>query len=172
MREVTGPMSPYVDRPDVMVDDQFDVVRAKQMAPHKISGVFQSDGKEPLARYVSAERLIALGGALPIAPGSWYLSGPMSGIAEHNFPAFNEAALTLRGMGFSIINPAETPHPDNTAWEVCLRRDLIDVVRCVGVIVLQGWMGSRGARMETAVAKALAMPIIRYEDALQGWIKP
>jgi hypothetical protein len=36
-----------------------------------------------------------------------HLSGPMSGLPEHNIPAFNAAAAQLRGLGFCVVNPVE-----------------------------------------------------------------
>lgn len=36
-----------------------------------------------------------------------YLSGPMSGIADNNFPAFHEHAAQLRAQGFYVVSPAE-----------------------------------------------------------------
>src|SRR5690606_41767260 len=37
----------------------------------------------------------------------WYLSGPMSGYPQYNFPAFAKAAETLRGFGYNLVSPAE-----------------------------------------------------------------
>jgi len=37
----------------------------------------------------------------------YYISGPMTGLPEHNFPAFNAAAAYYRERGFEVINPAE-----------------------------------------------------------------
>lgn len=48
--------------------------------------------------------------AVPLARsrvGRVYLAGPMTGIADYNFPAFNAAAARLRAEGFDVVNPAD-----------------------------------------------------------------
>ena len=53
-----------------------------------------------------------------------YLSGPMSGWPDLNFPAFHAAAALLRGQGFEVVNPAEI-NPDATLdWHACMRADI------------------------------------------------
>lgn len=37
-----------------------------------------------------------------------YLSGPMTGYPNFNFPAFNERAAEWRREGWDVFNPAET----------------------------------------------------------------
>ena len=36
-----------------------------------------------------------------------YVSGPMSGLPDLNFPAFHAAAAELRALGHTVVNPAE-----------------------------------------------------------------
>ena len=36
---------------------------------------------------------------------SVYLSGPMTGIADNNFPAFHRWAAKLRADGFDVVSP-------------------------------------------------------------------
>jgi hypothetical protein len=55
-----------------------------------------------------------------------YLSGPMTGYADKNFPAFVKATRQLRKVGYKVLSPHELDleHPRQT-WEECLRRDIV-----------------------------------------------
>jgi hypothetical protein len=88
-----------------------------------------------------------------------YLSGPMTGIEEFNFPAFHSAATDLRAKGFEVISPAEIEHPIQT-WEACMRNDIRELMRADKVAVLPGWEKSKGAKIEVQLASALGMDII------------
>lgn len=74
-----------------------------------------------------------------------YISGPMSGMPEHNFPAFNAEAARLRALGYDVVNPAElNPEPEKT-WHDCLRTDLMELLTCDAIALLAGWQKSAGA---------------------------
>lgn len=91
-----------------------------------------------------------------------YIAGPMTGMPKHNFPAFFKAAKSMRAKGYKIVNPAELEmvKPICKTWEQCLRRDLIHILkRCYAIATLPGWKTSRGAQLETSVAKQLDMPV-------------
>lgn len=36
-----------------------------------------------------------------------YISGPITGMPDLNFPAFHAAAAALRAAGYTVTNPAE-----------------------------------------------------------------
>lgn len=91
-------------------------------------------------------------------PTILYVSGPMSGFPESNYPAFNEAAGLLRGLGYTVLNPAEI-NPDGLQYADLLALDVLDVVRCEGVAVLEGWWNSVGARLEVNLAGTLGKPV-------------
>jgi hypothetical protein len=88
-----------------------------------------------------------------------YLSGPMSGYPDHNYPAFHEAALRLRKLGYTVVNPAEFLVNEGKTWEACLRYDLDQLLNCGAVATLDGWQESRGARLEVHVATELGMSV-------------
>lgn len=98
-----------------------------------------------------------------------YIAGPMTGIADHNFPAFTEAASKYRRRGYDVVSPHELhPHTDKS-WHWYLKRDLKAMLDCDAVVVLRGWHNSRGARLERATAEAVNMPVyIDQHDLLVG----
>jgi len=98
----------------------------------------------------------------------WYLAGPMSGIEDQNYPAFIEAAASLRATGHQIVSPHEVYHhpsePDRSRWVTLLQRDLRALAECQGIILLPGWTKSKGAKFELHVALTLEMPVRFYRD--------
>lgn len=88
-----------------------------------------------------------------------YVAGPMTGLPDYNYPAFKEAAATLRACGFEVACPAENGLPPDAPWEDHMRVDLGHLLTCSAIAVLPGWEHSRGARMEVDLAKSLGMPI-------------
>lgn len=113
---------------------------------------------------------------------SVYIAGPMTGIAEFNFPAFDEAAAKYRALGYDVISPAE--HDRESGLDVtgltgdpaelvgkfdlatALLWDLEQVARADGIVLLAKWWRSRGVHAELALAGALDKWVI--EDVFGG----
>ena len=92
-----------------------------------------------------------------------YLSGPMTGHAGYNYPAFHAAAADLRLRGFAVINPAENEGGRiDLPRAAYMRLDIESVLRADLVVVLSGWRGSRGARLEVEIAREIGIPILAY----------
>lgn len=89
-----------------------------------------------------------------------YLSGPMTGIAEHNFPAFYAEAARLRAAGYEVINPAELNPDVSMTWEECLRVDIRELCQCDAIALMPGWERSKGANFELLVAHRLGFEVI------------
>ena len=88
-----------------------------------------------------------------------YVAGPMSGIADYNFPVFNAAAATLRCQGWTVETPAEHSLADNLEWADYMAYDLTRLGLCGAIYLLPGWSRSKGATIEKNLAEALGMNI-------------
>lgn len=101
---------------------------------------------------------------------TYYLSGPMKGYPDHNWPAFQHASEVLRNTGITVISPHEVnPMANKTVSEryplEYLQADVIEMVsQCSGLILLKGWPSSRGARVELELALSLEWPIWFYDE--------
>lgn len=109
-----------------------------------------------------------------MAAAKIYIAGPMTGLPEHNFPAFRAAAKMLREEGWEVISPAEmqtadqmaevarlgAAYKDSDTYRACMRRDLRVVLDCDAIWLLPGWEASSGARIEHAVAATIGLDIL------------
>lgn len=86
-----------------------------------------------------------------------YVSGPMTGYPDENFPAFNAAAALLETQGYVVENPAAKGIVDGWEWSDYLRFDIRILTECDAIFTLPGWEASRGATLEKHVADALGL---------------
>lgn len=99
--------------------------------------------------------------------GRVYVAGPMTGLPEWNFPAFNAEAARLRALGYHVENPAENPDPPCRTWEAYMRLALRQMLTCGTVALLPGWQNSRGAKREVAVAEELGLRVVMAAELTQ-----
>jgi len=102
----------------------------------------------------------------------------MTGIPQFNFPAFDLASNQLEAAGYAVVSPAEIDDPTTRAaclasetgnlddipstesYGAFLGRDIEIVIDQVdGVVVLEGWEKSRGARIEVFTAVQMSKPV-------------
>lgn len=102
-----------------------------------------------------------------------YVAGPMTGLPDYNFPAFDRAAAHLRALGHTVFNPAENDRDNGfdatglAGHEAAehgfnlretLKQDLSWICdHAEALAVLPGWHRSKGALTETALATALGL---------------
>lgn len=89
-----------------------------------------------------------------------YISGPMTGLPEFNYPAFKQVTEHLRKLNWTDLHvecPTEIiAHPDNgDSYEDCLREALWKLLRCNVIVTLPGWQKSTGAQLEYEIAVKL-----------------
>ena len=93
-----------------------------------------------------------------------YICGPMTGLPDLNFPAFDEARDKLVAEGHWVYSPADlernrTPR----SYQDNLKDDLKYLVKCDSIYLLKGWEKSNGARLEKFVAQKLGFTF-RYQE--------
>ena len=86
-----------------------------------------------------------------------YLAGPMTGLAEFNYPAFHAEAARLRALGYEVENPAENPPSADAPWHLCMRAAIRQMTTCDHVATLPGWDKSQGASLEVYLANRLGI---------------
>jgi len=97
-----------------------------------------------------------------------YISGPMSGIHDFNFEAFDDAAFRLRNHGYRVVNPADFGADPKHSWKDCLCRDLAMLAHVDIVATLPNWHLSRGASLEVHVAREMEIPVRSVIEILQS----
>ena len=90
-----------------------------------------------------------------------YIAGPMSTLAEHNYPAFHASAEALEAAGYEPVSPAvDHGHPPGSMpWQWYMRRAVALLMTADAVALLDGWEASRGAGVEVDIATALGIPV-------------
>lgn len=88
-----------------------------------------------------------------------YISGPMTGLPDLNFPAFHAAAKALREIGYEVVNPAEVNPDAEKAWQECMRDDIRALCDCDAIALMDGWEASKGAHLELHIAHRLGMEV-------------
>ena len=100
-------------------------------------------------------------------PTRVYISGPMTGLPDLNFPAFNSAALLLEARGFEVTNPASLNPDPSATWAACMRVDIKALCDCDILALLPGWEQSNGAHLEMHVAHRIGMRIVQLWELLK-----
>lgn len=95
-----------------------------------------------------------------------YLSGPVTGIKDFNYPAFRAEAARLRALGYIVENPAE--NPAQSSWGDYMKVALRQMLTCDVIAVLPGWAKSRGAWLEVSIAERVGMEFCEAAEIKRG----
>ena len=96
-----------------------------------------------------------------------YISGPITGMPNHNRQLFAAAATFIREAGHGAINPHDIDPTTDKPWEKYLRQDLARM--CLDadlVLALPGHHQSKGSTLELDVAQRVGIPIFTGYEAL------
>lgn len=88
-----------------------------------------------------------------------YISGPMTGIKDLNFPEFYKAQEFLTSRGEKVFNPAQNSQECGFERSDLLRLDIQALLLCNKIYMLFGWNKSSGAILEKSIAEALGYEV-------------
>lgn len=113
-----------------------------------------------------------------------YIAGPIAGYAYGNKPAFEKAAAHLRSIGHYPVNPHDVlpvehdgdcpPGPSGGEEgdgqvrhnaPCYMRTDMLALLRCDAIFMLNGWERSSGARTEFECARAAGLYLMYQSKA-------
>ncbi|WP_268795950.1 DUF4406 domain-containing protein [Pseudomonas libanensis] len=95
------------------------------------------------------------------------MAGPMTGIADFNYPAFNAAADQLRARGYEVENPADHGIVESAQWTDYMAYDLTRLGLCGVIALLPDWEASQGAKLEVLIAERLDMTVVNAHDLVK-----
>lgn len=92
-----------------------------------------------------------------------YISGKISGTdLTETRKCFAAVAKATKRLGYEPVNPLENGLTEHDSWEAHMLKDIVDLLHCNAIYMLQGWQESKGACIEHYIATKIGMPIM-YE---------
>lgn len=89
-----------------------------------------------------------------------YISGQITGLTEleylHRFAIGMEE---VRTMNMEPVNPCHLPHEHDKSWQSYMKHDIIEMLNCDALYMLNNWHYSKGAKIEWQIATFLGMQI-------------
>lgn len=104
-----------------------------------------------------------------------YLSGPMRGYPEFNFPAFDSVRDHLAEKGYTVISPADIDRAagDATSAQAIdfIYRDFFSLTlvheRQGSIVLLDGWAKSTGAAAELFLARWMGLTVREQDGSIK-----
>lgn len=102
-----------------------------------------------------------------------YISGPIGGYdMEERHEAFGRVKEMLMELGYVPISPMDNGLPDDSTREEHMNVDLALLMTCEYIYLMWGWTDSKGAVLETLVARQLGIEVLANEDFYQVELGP
>ena len=89
-----------------------------------------------------------------------YIAGPVTGVEGYE-ETFANAADDLRAKGYEPVNPVAPGLVEGYSYRDYINRGFQMLMECDGMLLLPGYMDSKGAALELHYALAVGMEIIK-----------
>jgi len=101
-----------------------------------------------------------------------FISGPMTGYPDFNFPLFNAVSKILIQKGFDVVNPVnicrkykkEKVLSDKEIFNAMIEEQQKEERKCTVLLLLPKWENSAGVRLELQTAIELKMKILQWRN--------
>lgn len=88
----------------------------------------------------------------------WYLSGKITGDENYRLK-FENAEKFLKRKGYrKILNPVRG-EKDGKEWSYYMKRDIKKLLKCDGIMLLEDFQKSKGAKLEKIIAENLGYKV-------------
>jgi len=102
-----------------------------------------------------------------------YIAGKVTGEPPHTTALkFAMAKKEIEAMGFEAINPIEVVGDFNTPWNVAMKMCLKALIDCDGIVMLDDWHLSKGAKIEFKLAMDLGLTLMSNSKSPLGVCRP
>lgn len=89
-----------------------------------------------------------------------YISGPISGAPiDQRRREFEAAERQIEAAGHTPVSPLRNGLPPHSTYEQHLVADFAMLLGCDAILLLYGWRGSRGCRIEHSIASNMGKTI-------------
>ncbi|MDR3059579.1 MAG: DUF4406 domain-containing protein [Prevotella sp.] len=95
-----------------------------------------------------------------------YISGQITGLELKEAKAnFDKAEALLLEKGYNPLNPMKVNPPlSGKCWKEYMLDDITQLFNCEGILLLDNWQDSKGARIEHFIAQEMGMTILTTAD--------
>lgn len=98
-----------------------------------------------------------------------YLAGKVTGepIAQCTMK-FGKVQKTLEDLGYEVVNPLEIVGDWKCPWDIAMRKCITALMQCDAVFLIYDFMLSKGALIESELAKNVNLEVfVNLEDLIQ-----
>jgi len=96
-----------------------------------------------------------------------YIAGQVSGLAREKVKKnFLRGHVLLSYNGYEPVNPLDAVSPSDGCNKKAMEKLLPILLRCDGILMLNGWEFSHGAKIEYELAKYAKLKVIMEDDLL------
>lgn len=89
-----------------------------------------------------------------------YVSGKITGIESEAEALFEQAEKECIEMGYIPINPMKLNHNHDKSWTAYMREDIVAMMGCESIYMMNNWKESNGAKVERELAIKLEFEIL------------